>query len=133
MKFNCESDNPTFCGLPDSSSLLEGDRLCIASLTGSMDEVIIQTRRKDSVFIEKLRTVLNILLNFQVNLMKLIVSGSRLVLGVFNKFFENIFLGWKHNVIFYEKSVLLSSHRGTVLCKQACTLCEQKQNFSLMM
>ena len=48
MKFNCESDNPTFCGLPDSSSLLEGDRLCIASLIGSMDEAIIQTRWQDS-------------------------------------------------------------------------------------
>ena len=41
MKFNCESDNPPFCGLPDSSSLVEGDRLGVASSTGSMDEIII--------------------------------------------------------------------------------------------
>ena len=71
MRFNCESGTLPCCGLLDSSNLLGKDRRSVASLTGSMDEVIIQTRRqdsckggnlfvrvgvlKDSVFIDKLR------------------------------------------------------------------------------
>ena len=45
VKCDCESGSPPLltmiCGLPDSISLVRGDRLGVALSTGSLDEVII--------------------------------------------------------------------------------------------